>query len=96
MIRVLARLISVFQGWGFSSFLSFSFPFGCLDVTADTHKLFVHVAPVVGGLYFGLGVGEVPFLFDGLDDDVLPFLDWVKGLVFLEVRVVTVATCWCR
>ena len=38
-----------------------------------------------------MGVGEVPCLFDGLDDDVLfLFLDWVKGLVFLKVRVVVV------
>ena len=61
------------------------FPFGCLDVAADTHKLFAHVAPVVGDIDVRLGVGEVPHLFDGLDDDdvLLLFPDWVKGLVFV-------------
>ena len=64
---------------------------GCLDIAADTHELFVHVAPVVGGIDVGLGVGEVPCLFDGLDDDVLLlFPDQVKGLVFLKARVVAV------
>ena len=45
----------------------------------------------MGCVDVALGVGEAPCLFDGLDDDVfLLFLDWVKGLVFLEVRVVVV------
>ena len=30
------------------------FPFGCLDIAADTHELFAHVAPVVGGVDVGL------------------------------------------
>ena len=36
------------------------FPFGCLDVIADTHELFVHVVPVVGGIDVKLHVGEIP------------------------------------
>ena len=27
------------------------FAFGCIDFAADTHKLFVHAVPVVGGIY---------------------------------------------
>ena len=43
----------------------------------------MHVAPVVGCIDVRLGVGEVPCLFDVLDNDVLLlFPDWVKGLVF--------------
>ena len=44
---------------------------GCLDVVAANT-----VFPVVGGIDVRLGVGEVPCLFDGLDDNVL--------LVFLD------------
>ena len=72
------------------------FPFGCLDIAADTQELIVHVVPVVGSVDVQLCIGEVPFLCDGLDDNVfLLFLNWVECLVFFKVGVVAVHACWC-
>ena len=54
------RAVGVLHGIIHSVIVYTRFPFGCLDITADTDKLIVHVVPVMGGVDVRLHVGEVP------------------------------------
>ena len=54
------RVVEVLHGIIYSVIVYARFPFGSLDIGADTHKLFAHVVPVVGDEDVGLLVGEVP------------------------------------